>query len=240
MKVWNADTDEHVDTYVLLDSGSTSTFCTDNLLQRLHVTGKKTKIKLAALGGTQQSVETNVVKNLKITGLDGNNAIHLPGVLTRTSFPVSKKEIPTQEDISVFPQLQDHVNLPVLTTSSDVNLFIGVDLPKALQPIEVISTPDGTFATKVCLGWAINGPVGQPKNQDHTSLFSLKMQSDLCRGCADCTDAYDDTKTQNTNEEIKFLDAVQSSARHLKNKHYEVALPLKESSNSLANNELRI
>lgn len=139
---------------VLLDSGSTSTFCTENLIQRLHVTGEKTKIKLATLGGSE-SVETNLVKNLKITDLDGNNAIYLPAVLTRARFPVTSKEIPTQEDINKFPPLRDHVHLPVLT-HSNVELIIGVDVPKALKPLEAISTPEGIFATKVSLGWAVN------------------------------------------------------------------------------------
>ena len=45
----------------------------------------------------------------------------------------------------------------ISTTDSDVDLLIGVNVPKAMEPWDVISSADeGPFAVKTLLGWVIN------------------------------------------------------------------------------------
>ena len=45
-----------VDTYPFLDSGSNTSFCTEDLLEKLEVKGTKTKLSLTTLQGHQSNV----------------------------------------------------------------------------------------------------------------------------------------------------------------------------------------
>ena len=48
----------------------------------------------------------------------------------------------------------------ISTIYSDVGLLIGVNVPKAMEPWDVISSADeGPFAVKTVLRWVINGPM---------------------------------------------------------------------------------
>ena len=58
----------------------------------------------------------------------------------------------------------------ISTLDSDVGLLIGVNVPKAMEPWDVISSGDeGPFAVKTVLGWVINGPLDiGPYNTTYT------------------------------------------------------------------------
>jgi len=100
------------------------------------------------------------VKDLEVFVLDENVAIPLCETLTRPAMPVAKHEIATQEDVERWPHLRGYVNLPEL--DSQVELLIGANVPEALQPRQVIPAVDGgPYATRVDLGWVINGPTGR-------------------------------------------------------------------------------
>ncbi len=45
---------------------------------------------------------------------------------------------------------------------ADVELLIGMNVPRALEPLEVIRSVDkGPYAIKTMLGWTVNGPLGE-------------------------------------------------------------------------------
>ncbi len=56
-------------TYALLDSGSTVSFCTNNLLKKLGVDGKPCRIQLTKIHGVHDNYET-IVTSLEVTDLD--------------------------------------------------------------------------------------------------------------------------------------------------------------------------
>ena len=48
----------------------------------------------------------------------------------------------------------------ISTIYSDVGLLIGVNVPKAMEPWDVISSANEVpLAVKIVLGWVINGPL---------------------------------------------------------------------------------
>ena len=62
---------------------------------------------------------------------------------------MSRKDIDTSENFQKWPYLYD-VN--ITTTDSDVDLLIVVNVPKAMEPWDVISSADeGPFAVKTLL-----------------------------------------------------------------------------------------
>ena len=88
----------YIETYALLDNGSNSTFCSASLMERLMVVGKKTRLKLTTTDSSKD-VDTALVNDLVVSDLDENVAIFLPEVLSRPAMPVSRDEIPKQEDV---------------------------------------------------------------------------------------------------------------------------------------------
>ncbi len=97
-----------------------------------------------------------LLSDLEVCGLEENNYIDLPTVLTQRHLPVKDGNIPRQEDIEKWPYLHD-VRLPHIEAA--VGLLIGVNTHKAMEPWKVInSINNGPYAVKTVLGWIVNGP----------------------------------------------------------------------------------
>lgn len=77
VKVNSVKGNKTVETYTLLDPGSTATFCTEELRQDLKVTGRKANIFLSTMG-QKGPVGTHVVMGLEVSGLDENDFLELP------------------------------------------------------------------------------------------------------------------------------------------------------------------
>ena len=118
--------------------------------------GKKTNILLRTMG-QRKVVSAHVLSGLEVSGMGVEDFIELPDVLTQRSMPVSTLNIPRQADIDPWPYLKD-VKLHDIHAS--VDLLIGTDAPKALEPWEVINSQnEGPYAVRTRVGWVINGPL---------------------------------------------------------------------------------
>ena len=90
IEVWLTGMETPVITYTFLDSGSSSTFCTEALMRQLGTNGTKTTISLTTL---------EKKGSLAIFDLDENAFVDLQTIFTRPSIPLSCKNIPTQDDV---------------------------------------------------------------------------------------------------------------------------------------------
>ena len=217
-----------VETYALLDNGSNTTFCSASLMKRLSVSGKEMRIKLTTMDSCND-VDSLVVTNLEVTDLDENVVISLPEVLSRPSMPVVKDEIPKQEDVERWPHLQGYVYLAEL--NSEVDLLIGANVPEALQPREVVPASDGgPYATRVDLGWVINGPTGRKQKFVPSSSFfvNCKETHPMCIACADFADATLSDGLSMSRDDLKFMNIVEDSVMQCEDGHYQVSLPLRD------------
>ena len=140
VKVKRKGSDTAIVTYAFLDSGSSSTFCTESLMKQLGIDGLKTKISLTTLEKKGSLVDSFLVRDLVISDLDENNFIALPVLYTRTEIPVTKDDIPNQEDVDLWPHLGG-VYLP--NVSAEIGLLIASDVPEALDPLEVKNSEHG-------------------------------------------------------------------------------------------------
>ena len=78
--------------------------------------------------------------------MDENNDVRLPVVFSLDSIPASSDEVCRVEDLSDWPHLQDVIPPEI---DAEVGLLIGVKVPAALEPIEIIQSGDGgPFAAK--------------------------------------------------------------------------------------------
>ena len=142
-----------------LDSGSSSTFYKESLMKQLGIDGLKTRISMTTLEKKGSLVDSFLVGDLIISDLDENNFIALPVLYTRTKISFKKDDIPTQEDINLWPHLRE-VYLP--NVSAEIGLLIASDVPEALDPLEgKNSEHGGPYASRTRIGWVVNGPLGR-------------------------------------------------------------------------------
>ena len=111
VKVWVKGCKTPVATNAFLDSGSSSTFCTEALGKQLGVSGPRAKISLTTLEKKDSLVDSIIVADLTISDLDVNVFIKLPMLYTRPSIPVAREDIPSQHDVGKWPHLS-RVHLP--------------------------------------------------------------------------------------------------------------------------------
>ncbi|KAL7841314.1 hypothetical protein SRHO_G00250050 [Serrasalmus rhombeus] len=145
-----------VTTYAFLDPGSSATFATESLINELNLNGRRTSISLRTMGN-ESVVNTRIVTGLEISNLEGDQFIELSEVFSQKAIPVTKDNIPRQEDVSRWPHLKE-VKLPAV--EAEVGLLIGANIPKAMEPLQVVNSVDeGPYAVRTALGWTVNGPL---------------------------------------------------------------------------------
>lgn len=155
---------------------------------------------------------------------------------------MSRKDIISLEDIKRWPRLSD-IHIDRIPVDSDIDLLIGVNVPKAMEPMDIIPSIDkGPFAMKTILGWVINGPIETvPDNGIFNTFVTVnhidarleeqiwyQFYFDFCeRAINDVSEPSKEDKT--------FLELVKISV-HFENGHYIIDLPFKSETVTMPNN----
>ena len=146
-----------IQTYAFLDPGSSTTFCTERLAQKLSLDGKPTTVLLRTLS-YEKTIRSIMMSGLEVSELKSSKFMPIAEVYTQRSMPVTRDNIPTQEDLAEWPYLSE-IQLPQI--DSEVDLLIGMNAANVMEPWQVINSQgNGPYAVKTLLGWVINGPLG--------------------------------------------------------------------------------
>lgn len=121
-------------TYAFLDPGSSASFCTERLMNQLKLWGRRTGILLRTMG-QEKVVGSHIVSDLEVAGLDSDCFCQLPYIYRQKSTPVHQGNIPRQKDLLRRPHLK-HVQIAKI--DSGIDLLIGTNVPKALEPWQVV------------------------------------------------------------------------------------------------------
>jgi len=108
------------DTFALLDSASSSSFCSRSLVQSLGIQGRSTSYSLSTLSKTAESKQTSVV-DLMLASSDGRETLMLYNVLVVDKIPV---RCPPSEALHMYDHLRD---LPIVDRIDDAEILIGQD-----------------------------------------------------------------------------------------------------------------
>ena len=214
-----------VQTYAFLDPGSNTTFCTDKLIERLGATGRRVTLSLTTTDSDKVKSESLVV-NLEVSDLQGRNIIELSDVFSRVKLPVTVDNILVQSDVDRWFYLKD-IDLPCI--DADIELFIGSDVPKALEPQEVQRSEDGgPYAVRTLLGWTINGQLGRPSKSSRTTnriQSHAVLDQQFVRFCEmEFNDSQCSIQKGMSQDDKRALALMEESAE-LRDGHYEIALP---------------
>ena len=229
---------QSVITYAFLDCGSNACFMTEDLALELGIDDLDTRVLDVRTMHGVSKIHCKAVENLSITDLNGNFPIPLPICYTQKGIPVDHSPLPNE--IREMSKLSEAMNeIPNFMTDAHVGLLIGLNCPKALQPIKVIPNEgNGPFAIKYAHGWTINGPV--EVRYDSGSITCHRVQvhetnvkeipaSDvlnlLSRDFTDLDTSYEMGLSQ---EDRQFLALMESEAKHVDG-HFVMPLPFRDS-----------
>lgn len=230
-------------TYAFLDPGSTSSFCTERLMNRLNLTGKKLGILLRTMG-QEKVVDSYKLSDLEVAGLDSDNFFGLPEVFTQKSMPVYRGNIPCSKDLQRWSYLR---KLKMPEIDADVDLLIGNNVPQALEPWEVIRAANGgPYAIKTILGWTVNGPLrGDNQISDQclqpnitVNRISVARLDELWEKQlkVDFPENLQDEQPGQSREDKHFIESVSESAKFIDG-HYSIGLPVRQKYLKMPNNK---
>ena len=97
------NSDNEIATYAFLDTGSSDTIITEQLMAQLNARGQRTNVNITTLHGCDVPTSCVAVSGLEVCGYGEGPYISLPTVYTQPSLPVTKDQIATQEDFSCWP-----------------------------------------------------------------------------------------------------------------------------------------
>ncbi|XP_014834503.1 PREDICTED: uncharacterized protein LOC106912190 [Poecilia mexicana] len=226
-----------IQTYAFLDPGSTGTFCFERLMHQLNLTEKRTQVLLRTMGQAKISPAFSLC-NLDVAGLESNIFYPLPEIITQRQMPVTKDNMITSEDLIKWPYLS-RVHVPSI--NAEVDLLIGTNAPRLLEPWEVINSQNnGPYAVRTVLGWVVNGPLDSNSTQEVSSVsvnrISVSKLEELLKRQYDhdfCEESTD--KQEMSREDQTFLNIMETSAA-IQDGKYCLHLPFKIMDVCLPNN----
>ena len=150
VKVRAPNSGETFVTHAFLDTGSTTSFVTDNLINKLNVKGAPI-VDVAAVTRNPilEERSAKVIHNLEISGFSEALFFKLQPILSISNIPVQPDNIPSQKDISQFSEFN---GLHIPSVNADVDLLIGNDIRHILQPYEIINSAERDYALRSDIG----------------------------------------------------------------------------------------
>ena len=241
VKVKGQGKDKIISTYALLDNGSTASFCTDDLLKKLEIEGRRCHTSVTTINGVEDRLDSTMA-DLEVMDIDGNTFIEVPNVFSMTNLNVSADAITRQDDVDRWCYLED-VKLPAVLDDMAVGLLIGVDVPEALEIEEIIRGQNGgPYAVKTKFGWTLNGPMGRisAKGKHCYKLNVSYNDDDLSEQLRqyfnrDFNESIADEQKMMSLEDRRALSVFQESAQ-IVDGHYQIAIPWRNPEVCLPNN----
>ena len=231
VKARASPSDDYVVVHALLDSGSTNSFVTEDLVRKLKLRGTKQNLTLTTLDRQDRQIQTTAV-NLEIAALDTSTFVTLDNVYTRKDIPIKEVNMGTAQDINKWPHLRN-ISIPAVD-AKNVMLLIGQDNPDILLPREVRNGNRGEpYATRYLLGWTVNGPLGleYDKCQRHVTSNFVTMDDTLQKQVetfwkVDDSEAILDEKPSMSIEDRQAIDIWEKSIQK-KADHYVLDIPFR-------------
>ncbi|XP_043211278.1 uncharacterized protein LOC122375804 [Amphibalanus amphitrite] len=154
-----APTGKVIVTNGFFDQGSSGSFLTERLAERLGVQTERTTISIETVGNDRRSMSTSIAPGLEVSALNGDEFHPLPPLLTIDALPVTQADRCQGSELKAASHL-DGVELPELDVP--VEVLIGSNCAELIVAREVRSPPQGETglcAVRTVLGWYVMGPV---------------------------------------------------------------------------------
>ena len=138
-------------TFALLDTESSTSFCSRRLVNELKLHGATTSYQLRTLHGSNNSCSE--VVSFHVSSRNGTASLMMHNVLVVDEIPVERCNVHATRKYTHLKDLN-------FMQASQVDILIGQVNSEALMPIEVRRGAEGSpFAVRTMLGWSLNGCV---------------------------------------------------------------------------------
>ena len=254
------NTETHIATYAFLDNGCGAVFVKDSLQRALHMQTKNTKLLIKTMN-LEEVVRTKIIQgNLQVGSLDGTSFLDLPTVYVKDQLPVNRDDIPTQDDIAKWNHLKDaNIQIPKLPRNchqiADVTVMIGMNVPAASAPLEVVLGDTGEpYAQRSQLGWIVYGLPGKPnQDRDEIKINFCKVQNteelEVVNGNKQLEEQFRQYANFEFNERLTeekdlsmedkaFMKIMENSAVKVDG-HYQTALPFRTKATKMPSNKIQ-
>ena len=174
-------------THAFLDPGSTSSFASDSLIKRLNISAtSKIEVTTVTINKVKETRFAKLINHLEVSDLNESDFFKLQPLLSITSIAVSSWDVPKQADIQQFVAFSD---LFIQDVDAGVELLIGNDNRHILQPLNLINSDLGHYASRTVVGWVVNCPKRFDSTLGKTKCFFVKPEYQtgplLCSLCAE-------------------------------------------------------
>ena len=196
----------------MLDTGSTSSFITNNLIDKLGI--RRTcavKVTTVTINHGTDTRKAKIILDLEISDLfESSPYLHLQPLLSIQRLPATIDDTPSQDDISEFPEFS---NIFIPRVNSDVCLFIGNDNRHIFKPHEIINSGFHYYAVRTAVGWVVGGSKTGSSTASCKSLFVKTKSGYIHPMHSLCTDAIDTMKDRNSlsRDQQRFMELVTAS-----------------------------
>ena len=151
-----------IQTLAMLGTCNQGTFATENLMNQLNINGIRISIGIRTSTGHQKQssyfLDKLSVLKLVLGPSEKAKWIRLSSAFTRKEISVDQSEIATPAKLKQWKHLDKISGEIGGNESITVDLLIGANCLKALEPLEVTpSQGNGTYAIRTALGWCIIG-----------------------------------------------------------------------------------
>ena len=161
-------------THALLDLGSQITLMTDELCERLGISGPKDGLVLSTLNGNERLQSRRVTFSVQPVGREETYEIR--DAQTTPKLNVSNHYMDWSREKGKWPHLTE-LQLPSVCRGP-VDLLLGADALHLIVPREVVEGPPGTpCAVRTLLGWTVTGrvPRRSPYMSDGQSVHHVRV-----------------------------------------------------------------
>ena len=166
--------DDCVETYALLDTGSSRSFCTEGLLDALQIEGRTETVAVSTLLGAIDY--TSRTADLQVSDMCGQEGLSLSNVHARAELPGLMWHKGKEVDVNRWPHLRG-LSFPQ-ARADQVGLVIGQDNSDALAPLSsIFGRRSEPYAVRTRLGWSLHGPLVPARRVEEPSA---------CLVVADC------------------------------------------------------
>ncbi|XP_033111015.1 uncharacterized protein LOC117112068 [Anneissia japonica] len=173
--VWmtsSSDPNTEMLVYCILDPQSNTSFISDDAAANLNLKGQATKMKLSTMHGATE-IDCKRFVDLRIASFDRKTEIKIPVLSSRKCRTARRSQIPTPMTALQGPHLTKiSSQIPALQKGAPVAILVGNDVPRAVQPRDVIAGgEDEPYAQQTSLGWGIIGTVCKNKDVENSTSF---------------------------------------------------------------------
>ena len=230
-----------IENYAFLDNGSDTTLCLSSLAESLGVSGKPVHFSVSSINA-ENIPKSGYEGSLNVLALDGDDPILLDKVWTVDRLPISRRSVPSDEDVSQWPHLTGIKFLRLEGEEKAVSILIGNDVPEAHWVYdERRGRRKKPYVARTPLGWTLIGRLNRSSAAKEPQVNyvrgSHEMLSSQLRKMYDAefSECLASSKLAMFGEDRRALAILESSAR-LVDGHYQLALPWRCRPPSLMNN----